>query len=61
MLKKIIIVFSTAVVVAAYASPVMAARYCANYTSGGINCGFHSAQQCQMAVKGAGGFCSLRP
>jgi hypothetical protein len=58
MLKKIIIAFSTAIVVAASAGPAMAARYCAIYTGGGINCGFFSLQQCQSAVRGAGGHCS---
>ena len=33
-------------------------QWCANYGSGpGINCGFHSFEQCQAALSGNGGLC----
>ena len=33
-------------------------QWCANYGSGpGMNCGFHSFQQCQAAISGNGGLC----
>ena len=36
--------------------------WCANYGShGGVNCGFHSFEQCRATVSGIGGFCSPNP
>jgi hypothetical protein len=33
-------------------------QWCANYGTGpGMNCGFHSFQQCQAAISGNGGLC----
>ena len=58
MLNKVVIALSTAIFAAAFAAPATAARYCAIYTDGGTNCGFHSIQQCAAAVSGRGGFCS---
>ena len=37
------------------------APWCAYYTVGGTNCGFHSFGQCQAAVSGIGGSCSPNP
>ena len=34
------------------------AYWCANYHTGGTNCGFSSFAQCQAAVSGAGGVCN---
>jgi hypothetical protein len=35
-----------------------AAPWCAQYGTGGTNCGFHSFEQCLDARSGNGGFCS---
>jgi hypothetical protein len=35
-----------------------AAPWCAQYGTGGTNCGFHSFDQCLAARSGNGGFCS---
>src|SRR5438105_2623452 len=35
-----------------------AAPWCAQYGTGGTNCGFHSFEQCLAARSGNGGFCS---
>ena len=33
-------------------------QWCANYGSGpGINCGFHTIEQCRAALSGNGGLC----
>jgi Protein of unknown function (DUF3551) len=37
------------------------APWCAYYTKGGTNCGFHSYSQCQAAISGIGGSCSPNP
>ena len=37
------------------------APWCAYYSRGGTNCGFHSYAQCQAAISGIGGSCSLNP
>jgi hypothetical protein len=37
------------------------APWCAYYTLGSTNCGFHSYAQCQAAVSGIGGTCSPNP
>lgn len=39
-------------------APRSAAIWCARYTSGASNCGFHSQQQCLETVRGVGGFCT---
>jgi hypothetical protein len=39
-----------------FATPA-AAQWCANYTRGGVNCGFRTYQQCMASVSGAGGSC----
>ena len=35
-----------------------AAIWCANYSNGSTNCGFHTQEQCRATVSGVGGFCS---
>jgi hypothetical protein len=35
-----------------------AAPWCAQYGTGGTNCGFYSFEQCLAARSGNGGFCS---
>jgi hypothetical protein len=37
------------------------APWCAYYSIGGTNCGYHSYGQCQAAISGVGGSCSLNP
>jgi hypothetical protein len=37
------------------------APWCAYYSLGGTNCGFHSYAQCQASVSGIGGSCSPNP
>jgi tetratricopeptide (TPR) repeat protein len=51
---------SAVVIVAAtlYATAPAHAYWCANYRTGGTNCGFSTFGQCQAAVSGAGGFCN---
>jgi Protein of unknown function (DUF3551) len=44
----------------ASAQPIVV-HYCANYTTGAINCGFFSDEQCAAAVSGVGGFCQMSP
>ncbi len=55
--------FSAISIVLAVLAVTVAARaegsWCAHYgRSGGMNCGFHSFEQCQAAVSGTGGFCT---
>ena len=37
--------------------------WCAYYSGlpGGTNCGFYTLQQCQWAISGVGGYCSVNP
>jgi hypothetical protein len=35
--------------------------WCANYTKGATNCGFHSYAQCLADVSGIGGYCAPNP
>jgi hypothetical protein len=45
--------------VAAYCAITPAAAiWCANYSNGSTNCGFHTQEQCRTTVSGAGGSCS---
>ena len=37
------------------------APWCAYYSLGSTNCGFHSYAQCQAAISGVGGSCSPNP
>jgi hypothetical protein len=38
-----------------------AGAWCAHYPEGASNCGFHSFEQCRVAVSGRGGFCEPNP
>jgi hypothetical protein len=35
--------------------------WCAYYTRGSSNCGFHTYAQCRNTVSGVGGFCNRNP
>ena len=58
MLSKAMVTLSAATMLAAASAAPAAAQYCASYTSGGRNCGFQTMAQCQVTVRGIGGFCT---
>ena len=53
MIAIVAIMFATLLTNGADAAP-----WCAQYGTGGNNCGFYSFEQCQAARSGNGGFCS---
>jgi hypothetical protein len=53
MIAIVAIMFATVLTDGADAAP-----WCAQYGTGGTNCGFHSFEQCLAARSGNGGFCS---
>ena len=62
-MRKVVLAAAVLAVLPLTASGAKAqyAPWCAYYTVGGTNCGFHSFGQCQAAVSGIGGTCSPNP
>jgi tetratricopeptide (TPR) repeat protein len=50
-----------AILLADASSSVQSAQWCAEYRTGGTNCGFSTFAQCQATVSGIGGFCNQSP
>jgi hypothetical protein len=57
MNKMIVGAAALLAVSAAATTSAQAAPWCAFYGSSTYNCGFHSFEQCQATVRGAGGWC----
>jgi hypothetical protein len=57
--KRVIATVVPILAAAAYCAMTPAAAiWCANYSNGSTNCGFHTHEQCRATVSGAGGSCS---
>ena len=58
-MKPFVFAFVIFVVAAATGDGALAQNYpwCADYSSGGTNCGFVTFEQCLATVSGIGGFC----
>jgi hypothetical protein len=59
-MKKLLFAYAILIVSAAGGRPAVAQNYpwCADYASGGTNCGFVTFQQCLATLSGMGGFCN---
>jgi hypothetical protein len=58
-ISKCVIAAVAPILAAAYCAITPAAAiWCANYSNGSTNCGFHTHEQCRATVSGAGGSCS---